>query len=167
MRHFAVLSCLTGYCAALPHVSITSVCRCGSLCVSVGPNVSVPWTQLQLVPLVSHEDVLGKCFLFHFIHLHQQEHVWFLPHCTCLLPWLCLLLCACQRWTQWANLYISYKYILMACYIFDFLFVFIWEYVFWILLLPTVPLVQTEREVRKRDFSSIKKHKAVDDKAFL
>lgn len=159
MWHFTALSC-----AALQHVSITSVCRCGSLCVSVDLNVSVLWTELQPVPLVSHEDVLGKLLLFHFNHLHQQERIWFLPHCTCLLPWLCLLLCACQHWTQWAYLYISHKYILMAWVSYIISFVIIWEYVFWILLLPTVAPVQTEKEplVRIRDGIYIKKQNAVD-----
>lgn len=65
MWHSAVLSRLTGYCAALHHVSIASVCHFGSLCVSVDLNVSVLWTELQPVPLVSHGDPSwGNFFCF-------------------------------------------------------------------------------------------------------
>lgn len=75
--------------------------------------MSVFWTEGQLVPLVSHENVFVKLLPFHFNHLYLQQHVQSLLHSTSTLALLASL----------HNRYISYKYILMACITF-FWFIF-------------------------------------------
>lgn len=68
----ALQETLSGDSDRLHHVNIASVCRSGSLCVSLGLNASVLWTVMQLLFLVFYKTV--ELLPFHFNHFYLQKH---------------------------------------------------------------------------------------------